>query len=517
MGTTDLEPTEGNDEPTEPLPAWTPPADRTAERPLAARPPGAARRGRPPSRPVAPPVEPPPAEEPAAASGTSPRRAALLGALAGGLVAALVATGVTVALDDDTSTSVDRPVLTPVTTSDGALDIQGILAKVQPSVVAVETSGSTQEGPFEGAGSGIVLSADGLVLTNAHVIGSIGDITVVLSDGSEHPATLVGASPDDDIAVIQVQDLDEDLVPAELGSSDDLQVGDEVIAIGNALNLGGEPTVTRGIVSAEDRDLSAEGVNLEGLIQTDAAINPGNSGGPLVNAAGQVVGMNTAIVADAQNLGFSIAIDVARPIIEDLKAGEGQVTPDQAFLGVSSTDVSELTDDVRANFEIEVDEGAFVTEVVPGSAADEAGLEAGDVIVAIDGDEVTESSQVREQILDKEPGDTVEITIVREGEEQTVEATLGAARRPLVRSPTLWGTASADRYRGPPCLMSPPRRPNRPAPTPGSSTWAPSRPTGRSTPTSATARSSTSSGAGSWPAWCSSRPTTRSSAATASG
>jgi putative serine protease PepD len=289
--------------------------------------------------------------------------------------------------------------------------------------VAVETSGSTQDGPFEGAGSGIVLSADGLVLTNAHVIGSVGDITVVLPDGSDHPATLVGSSPDDDLALIQVEDVD-DLVPAQLGSSDDLRVGDEVIAIGNALNLGGEPTVTRGIVSAKDRDLTAEGVTLEGLIQTDAAINPGNSGGPLVNAAGQVVGMNTAIVADAQNLGFSIAIDVARPIIENLKAGEGQVTPDQAFLGVSSADLPDVPDDVKANFDIDVDEGAFVTEVVPGSAADEAGLEAGDVIVAIDGDEVTESSQVRERILDKEPGDTVEITIIREGEEQAVEATL---------------------------------------------------------------------------------------------
>jgi putative serine protease PepD len=349
----------------------------------------------------------------------------VLGALAGGLVAALVATGVTVALDDDAPTSTERPAITPVTTSDGSLDIQAILAKVQPSVVSVETSGTTQEGPFEGAGSGIVISKDGLVLTNAHVIGSIGDIKVVLADGSEHQATLVGASVDDDVALIQVQDLDEDLVPAELGSSDDLQVGDEVIAIGNALNLGAEPTVTRGIVSAKDRDLTAEGVTLEGLIQTDAAINPGNSGGPLVNAAGQVVGMNTAIVADAQNLGFSIAIDVARPIIEDLKNGEGQVTPDQAFLGVSSIDVSDLTDDVRANFGVDVDEGAFVTEVVPGSAADDAGLQTGDVIVEIDGDEVTESSQVRDKILDKDPGDKVEIVIVRDGDEQTVTATLG--------------------------------------------------------------------------------------------
>jgi S1-C subfamily serine protease len=422
MGTTDLEPTEGHDEPTEPLPVWAPPADRTAERPLTARPPVPAAWPSVESS-GGPPLAPPPVDEPAP-SGMRPRRAALLGAVAGGLVAALVATGVTVALDDDPPTSVDRPALTPVTTSEGALDIQAILAKVQPSVVTVETSGATQEGPFEGAGSGIIVSADGLVLTNAHVIGNIGDITVVLPDGSDHPATLVGSAPDDDLALIQVQDLDEELVPAEFGSSDDLQVGDEVIAIGNALNLGGEPTVTRGIVSAKDRDLTAEGVSLEGLIQTDAAINPGNSGGPLVNAAAQVVGMNTAIVADAQNLGFSIAIDRALPIIEDLKAGEGQVTPDQAFLGVSSTDVSELTDEVRSNFEIDVDEGAFITDVVPDSAADQAGLEAGDVIIAIDGDEVTESRQVREQILDKEPGDTVEMTIVREGEEQTVEATL---------------------------------------------------------------------------------------------
>jgi putative serine protease PepD len=216
----------------------------------------------------------------------------------------------------------------------------------------------------------------------------------------------------------------DDLVPAELGSSDDLQVGDEVIAIGNALNLGGEPTVTRGIVSAKDRDLEAEGVSLEGLIQTDAAINPGNSGGPLVDAAGQVVGMNTAIVADAQNLGFSIAIDIARPIIEDLEAGEGQVTPGQAFLGVSSRDVAEVTDDVKATFDITVDEGAFVDAVVPDSAADEAGLQAGDVIIEIDGDDVTESSQVREAILERDAGDTVELKILRGGEERTIEATL---------------------------------------------------------------------------------------------
>jgi serine protease Do len=217
----------------------------------------------------------------------------------------------------------------------------------------------------------------------------------------------------------------DDLVAAELGSSDSLRVGDEVIAIGNALNLGGDATVTRGIVSAKDRDLQTQGVSLEGLIQTDAAINPGNSGGPLVNAAGQVIAVNTAIVADAQNLGFSIAIDRARPIVEALKAGEGQVTPDQAFLGVSSSDLSELTDDVKARFDIEVDEGAFVREVVPDSAADDAGLLPGDVIVEIDGDAVTEAVDVREAVLDKDPGDTIEIVILRAGEEQTLQAELG--------------------------------------------------------------------------------------------
>jgi putative serine protease PepD len=315
-------------------------------------------------------------------------------------------------------------VVTPVTTKSGALDIHGILAKVQPSVVTIETNETTVQGEFQGAGSGIILSADGLVLTNAHVVSGASDITVVLPDGSKHAATLVGASPNDDLAVIKVKNV-KGLTAAELGSSDSLQVGDEVIAIGNALNLGGEPTVTRGIVSAKDRDLTAEGEQLEGLIQTDAAINPGNSGGPLVNAAGQVVGMNTAIVADAQNLGFSIAIDHAKPIIEQLKSGEGEVNPDQAFLGVSSSELADVADDVKATFEITVDKGAFVSEVVPGSAADDGGLQAGDVIVGVDGDDVDQAADVRDRILSHDPGDKVEIDIIRKGDEQTLEVTLG--------------------------------------------------------------------------------------------
>jgi serine protease Do len=337
--------------------------------------------------------------------------------------------GVTTALDDDDVTTTGsrttpREAITPVTTSEGALDIGTILDKVQPSVVAIETSEQTSRGVFSGAGSGIVLSADGLILTNAHVVGGLGDITVVLPDGSRHDAGLVGSSPADDIAVVKIDGV-SDLTPAELGSSEALQVGEEVIAIGNALNLGGEPTVTRGIVSAKDRDLSAQGVQLEGLIQTDAAINPGNSGGPLVNAAGQVVGMNTAIVADAQNLGFSIPIDRARPIIDQLERGEGAVTPDQAFLGVSTTDVANLTDAQREQFDVSVDEGALVTEVVPGSGADEAGLRVGDVITAIDGDDVTQATEVRAAVIAHDPGEQLELTVDRNGDERTLTVKLG--------------------------------------------------------------------------------------------
>jgi S1-C subfamily serine protease len=378
-----------------------------------------------PLSPPAPPVPPAPAPSGSGPKGPSTLKAALAGALAGALVAAAVAAGVSAALDDDDGTvRTSAPAARPIITGEGALDIEGILAKVQPSVVAIETSQATSRGVFEGAGSGIVLSEDGLVLTNAHVIGGLSEVTVLLADGTEHRATLVGSSPADDMAVVQVQGVD-DLVPAELGSSEDLAVGEEVIAIGNALNLGGQPTVTRGIVSAKDRDLAAQGVQLEGLIQTDAAINPGNSGGPLVNAAGQVVGMNTAIVADAQNLGFSIAIDRARPIIEQLERGEGAVTPDQAFLGVMTTDVRGLSDAQRERFGVEADRGALVTEVVPGSAAEEAGLEVGDVLVSIDGEDIDQATEVRAAIIDREPGDEVELGIEREGDERTVEVTLG--------------------------------------------------------------------------------------------
>jgi putative serine protease PepD len=350
--------------------------------------------------------------------------AVVLGAVLGGLlVGGVVLTALALKGDDQV---VARPA---IVTPEGVMDIEGILEKVQESVVTIETSASSGNDVFEGAGTGIVLSDDGLVLTNAHVIGSSDRIQVRLFDGASHGASLVGSSPDEDLAVIRIDGVD-DLKPAELGSSDALQVGEPVIAIGNALNLGGKPSVTQGIVSAKDRSIQGPGaggenVDLDNLVQTDAAINPGNSGGPLVDVSGQVVGVNTAIIADSQNIGFAIAIDPIKPQIEDLRNGNGEITPETAFLGVSTVNVSTVESAVREQLGIKTDEGAFVADVTPDSGADDAGLRAGDVVVALDGEDVTSSEQVAATVREHEPGDRVRITIERDGEEQTVTATLG--------------------------------------------------------------------------------------------
>ena len=314
----------------------------------------------------------------------------------------------------------------PITAPGGSsprIDVLAVLNRVEPSVVSVQTMSEIVDGQ-SGAGTGIVLTADGLALTNAHVVAGLSSISVGLYDGTQAPATLVGSFPEEDVALIQIEGRG-DLIPAELGSSGALQVGEEVIAIGNALNLGGRPTVTQGIVSALDRRLEAEGISLGGLIQTDAAINPGNSGGPLVNAAGQVVGVNTAIIGDAQNIGFSIAIDQVKPLIEEIRAGGGSVRGDQAFLGVNTTDVATESPANRERFAIDIDEGAFVRSTVPDSGASEAGVLPGDVIVAVNGKPTPDSASVGDVIRDLAPDDIVTMTIIRAGETMDIDATLG--------------------------------------------------------------------------------------------
>ena len=345
---------------------------------------------------------------------------ALVSALVGALVAAAVSAGI-VASRDGRQRIVARP---PVTTPDGAMDIQTILEQVGESVVTIETSVSAQGDVFEGAGTGVVLSADGLVMTNAHVIAQSEAITVRTFSGAEHEAVLVGSEPERDVAVIRVDGVD-DLVPAELGSSSELLVGEPVIAIGNALNLGGQPSVTTGIVSALNRTIDGPDGRLSDLIQTDAAINPGNSGGPLVDSSGAVVGINTAIIQNSQNIGFAIAIDSATPIVEEIQDGGGQITPDTPRLGVTTVPLETVEDAVREQLEIQADQGAFVVEVQPDSGADEAGVRAGDVILSLDGEEVDSSERLGQIVFEQEPGDTVDIVIERRGEERTLTATLG--------------------------------------------------------------------------------------------
>ena len=328
----------------------------------------------------------PPEPVPSAPKPRSTKRAALLGGVAGAVIAALVVGGIAVTRNDDSSaTSAPAAVSEPSNQSSTepsteaseapaapsgpsgaaeALDIRAVLRKVQPSVVSIETGVVGQGGLFgRGAGTGVIISEDGLILTNNHVIESADSITVRLFDGRELPADLVGSSPADDVALVHIRDV-SGLTPAELGESSDLVVGDEVVAIGNALDLEGTPTVTRGIVSALNRSIDAGSESLDNLIQTDAAINPGNSGGPLVNADGQVVGINTAIIDGAQNLGFAIAIDPIKPLIEDIQNGGGDVRG-LAFLGVSSVEVSELDAATVENFGITSDSGAVIVSITP--------------------------------------------------------------------------------------------------------------------------------------------------------
>jgi putative serine protease PepD len=370
---------------------------------------------------------PPPSTPGAAAHRAEPRRkrgALWLVALASALVGALVATLVTLLVGDDGSEG-DRIVARPaVETPEGVLDIQAILDQVGPSVVTIETNVNAQGGVFAGAGTGIVLSADGLIMTNAHVISESDSITVRLFDGEEHEAALVGSEPASDVAIIRIEDV-SDLTPAQLGESDALLVGDPVIAIGNALNLGAEPSVTTGIVSAVNRSIDSPEGRLADLIQTDAAINPGNSGGPLVDASGAVVGMNTAIIENSQNIGFAIAIDAAKPILEQIQNGEGEITPDTPRLGVTTVPVDTVEDAVREQLDIQADEGAFVVEVTPDSGADAAGVQQGDVIVRMDGEDITSNEQLGEIVRRHEPGDSIEIVVERDGEEQTLTAEIG--------------------------------------------------------------------------------------------
>ena len=326
-----------------------------------------------------------------------------------------------VALDDEMMSGAET---TPrvETTNDGRLDVKAVLAAVAPPVVQIEIE--TGDGVFGGGqGTGFIISSEGQVVTNAHVVEDATDIQVMLYDGSVLEAELVQQDPTRDLAVLQIEG--EDLPAARLGLSADVEVGDEVLAIGNALGLGDTPTVTTGIVSALERELQLSGSRLTRLIQTDAAINPGNSGGPLVNANGEVIGVNTAIAGNAEGIGFAISIDHARPVIETLQSGE---VPNRPLLGVNIIDVEMLDETSRNQYDIseEVEQGVVIVALVEDGAANAAGLNIGEDVTEFDGKEIKSVQDLVAAVRDSQIGRIVKVTVIsNDGTVRKVNVELG--------------------------------------------------------------------------------------------
>jgi serine protease Do len=302
------------------------------------------------------------------------------------------------------------------------------VGKVTPAVVTIQASGGGILGTASGTGSGFIYHPDGWILTNRHVVQDASDILVVLNDGRELPGEVYGIDTLTDLAIVKVDATD--LPTAPIGTSADLEPGQLAIAIGNP--LGYENTVTTGVVSGLGRQIQASDASqtsaetLRNLIQTDAAINPGNSGGPLVNSAGQVIGVNTAVSTSAQGLGFAIPIDVAKPIMQLAVDGEQLVRP---WIGIYYVPIDPA---LATEQDLPVDYGALIgtaggggQAVFPGSPAEAAGLQAGDIIVAINGEQIGPDTDLSTLILPHSPGDTITLRVLRGNSVSEVEVTLG--------------------------------------------------------------------------------------------
>jgi serine protease Do len=343
-------------------------------------------------------------------------------------------------------TAKDQPTTPAARTPDQGLP--DLIEKLVPSVVNIATiagQASTRptqrpDAPFEeyfreyfernapprqgsAVGSGFIISADGYVVTNNHVIANATEIKVILWDGTTLPAKLVGKDPRADLAVLKV-DTQLKLTPVTWGRSDHVRLGESVIAIGNPFGLGG--TVTTGIISAQHRHLSnfggIPGSSFVDFLQTDAAINKGNSGGPLFNAKGEVIGINTAIYSrQGTNVGiaFSVPSDLAVPIIEQLKK-HGRTM--RGWLGVQ---IKEVDDDLVKALGLKSRNGAVVVNVVPGGPAAQAGIQAGDVIIKFDGRSVPNDKRLPQIVAATEVGKTVDVVLIRKGTETTIKVKLG--------------------------------------------------------------------------------------------
>ena len=269
-----------------------------------------------------------------------------------------------------------------------------------------------------GIGTGFIISADGYIVTNQHVINKAEKVTVQLSGQSDEiPARIVGQDYDLDLAVLKIEGTDYPTLP--LGNSDTMRAGDLVIAIGQPFGL--DHTVTVGVISAKGRPISIEDRDYRNLIQTDAAINPGNSGGPLLNSKGQVIGINTAVNAQAQGIGFAIPINTARDVLDELRSGKKIVKP---FLGIQMTAVNQT---VRDELNLpDKTRGVIVVEVLDGTAAARAGIKQFDIVQAIEGEAVQTAIEVQNAIASKKAGEKITLMLLRDGKQITIPVVLQA-------------------------------------------------------------------------------------------
>ena len=326
-----------------------------------------------------------------------------------------------------------EPTETPILGARGDLYISGenpvveIAEKVGPAVVGITNKaqisapnffGETITQDVEATGSGIVISEDGYIVTNYHVVKDAEELTVVMNGGEEVPAVEIGGDPINDVAVIKVDPAGLDLTVAQIGNSDNVKVGELAVAIGNPLGYDLYGSVTVGIISGLNRTVTVDNREMT-LLQTDAAINPGNSGGALVNARGEVIGMNTLKDASSyvEGLGFAIPSNEFIALAQEIIMRDGDI--ERPGLGVS---IQPITEDIIEQYGVPA--GLHVVGIVQGGAADQAGIRTNDVIIAFDGEETPSYDDLAREINAHEVGDTVPVDIWRQGETMTVEVTL---------------------------------------------------------------------------------------------
>jgi S1-C subfamily serine protease len=358
----------------------------------------------------------------------------------GGTIAALTAGGAfdrspvaATASQGTNSTTIRQPV-----TLDESSAIIDVAAKAGPSVVRIYTKGidpnSVTQQEQDGVGSGIIFDPNGWILTNRHVVASTTDLTVQLKDGTKYDAKIYGIDTLTDLAIVKVDATG--LPAATIGDSDGLKVGELVVAIGSPLGTF-DNTVTSGIVSALGRDIVTDGGHIRNLIQTDAAINPGNSGGPLLDATGAVIGVNTAIAQNSTGIGFSIPIDIARPIMRQALAGETLARP---YIGIQYV---QIDPQLVKQLNLPVSAGAYVQvldpngqptgedAVRPSSPAAVAGIKTGDIVVSINGQAVDALHPLDSVLTQFAPGDKITLDVIRGQEHKTLTVTLGTRPKDL--------------------------------------------------------------------------------------